>query len=105
MKRELPLKAVVAVEAAPPQLAKRHAFSATLATPLSDDSGPTGLFPFAKYCTRLQPEPLPVCAGGDSSVSLEEFAEKRDILITDGLTDLLHGAIVALQQALGGGDS
>jgi len=102
MNWELPLKAVVAVEAGPPQLAKRQAFSATH---LSDDSGPTGLFPSAKYCARLQPEPLPVCAGGDPSVSLEEVAEKRDILITDGLTDLLHGAMVALQQALGGGDS
>ena len=36
---------------------------------------------------------------------LEEVAEEGDILITDGVTDLLHGAMVALQQALGGGDA
>jgi len=47
MKRELALKAVVAVEAAPPQLAKRHAFSETLATHLTDNYGPKGLFPSA----------------------------------------------------------
>ncbi len=55
------------------------------------------------YCT-LRPEPPPVGAGRDPCVSLEEIAEKGDILITDGVTDLLHGAMVALQQALGGGD-
>jgi hypothetical protein len=38
-------------------------------------------------------------------VSLEERAEEGDVPITDGVTDLLHGAMVALQQALGGGDS
>jgi hypothetical protein len=49
---------------------------------------------------RLQPEPLPVRCGGDPCVSLEEVAEERDILIPNGITDLLHAAMVALQQAL-----
>ena len=38
-------------------------------------------------------------------MSLEERPEKGDILITDGVTDLLYGSMVTLQQALGGGDS
>ena len=37
-------------------------------------------------------------------MSLEQIAEERDILIADGSTDLLHTAIIALQQALGGRD-
>jgi hypothetical protein len=45
---------------------------------------------------RLRPEPLPISAGGDPCVSLEEIAEKGDILITDRITDLLHGAMIAL---------
>src|SRR5437899_6750442 len=53
----------------------------------------------------LQAEALPVCAGGDPCVSLEERAKKNDILITDGITDLLHSAIVAFQQVLGGSNS
>ena len=36
-------------------------------------------------------------------MAMEELAEVGDILISDGVTDLLHGAMVALQQALGGG--
>lgn len=32
---------------------------------------------------------------------LEELAEERDILITHRITDLLHGPVIALQQALG----
>ena len=45
---------------------------------------------------RLRPEPLPISAGGDPCVSLEEIAEKGDILITDRITDLLHCAMIAL---------
>ena len=52
----------------------------------------------------LHPEPSPVGARGRSGVALEELAEIGDILITDGVADFLHGAVVALQQALGGGD-
>ena len=36
---------------------------------------------------------------------LKELPEVGDILIADGVTDLLHGAVVALQQALGGSNS
>src|SRR5215831_20092055 len=45
---------------------------------------------------RLRPEPLPISAGGDPCVSLEEIAEKGDILITDRITDLLHCAMIGL---------
>lgn len=38
-------------------------------------------------------------------MSLEQIAEERDILITDSVADLLHGAMVALQKALGSGDA
>jgi hypothetical protein len=38
-------------------------------------------------------------------VSLEEVAKKSDILITDGVADLLHGAMVAFKQPFGRGDS
>src|SRR4029079_10642960 len=34
----------------------------------------------------------------------EEHAEIGNVMITDSVTDLLHSAMVALQQALGGGD-
>jgi hypothetical protein len=37
-------------------------------------------------------------------VALEKGAEKGDILIADCVTHLLHGAMVALQQAFGGGE-
>src|SRR5262249_20049446 len=53
----------------------------------------------------LEAESLPISARGDPCVSLEEDAEKRDILITDSVADLLHGAMVALQEALGSSDS
>ena len=36
---------------------------------------------------------------------LENFAEKCHVLIADGIADLLHGAVVALEQTLGGGDT
>lgn len=35
---------------------------------------------------------------------LEESAEKSHILITHGVTDLLHGAMIALQQPVSGGE-
>jgi hypothetical protein len=38
-------------------------------------------------------------------VALKELPEKGGILIADGVTDLLHGAMVALEKALGRGDS
>src|SRR5579862_4343268 len=38
-------------------------------------------------------------------MALEDFPEKCDVLIADSVADLLHGAMVALQQALGGGDA
>jgi hypothetical protein len=38
-------------------------------------------------------------------VALEALAEIGDVLIADGVTDLLHGAMVALEQALGGGET
>ena len=37
-------------------------------------------------------------------MSLEEIAEKGDILIADRITDLLHGAMIGLEEAFGGGD-
>src|ERR1700722_4290588 len=37
-------------------------------------------------------------------MALEELPEIGDILIANRAADLLHGAMVALQQALGGGD-
>src|SRR6266852_3663138 len=64
----------------------------------------TASFPsFTRF--ELHSEPPPVCAGGNACVSLEEAAEIGGILIADRVTDLLHGAMVALQQALGGGDA
>src|SRR5262249_29460206 len=51
------------------------------------------------------PELLPIGAGGDSRVALEKPAEERDILVAHSVADLLHGAMVAFQQALGGGDA
>jgi hypothetical protein len=38
-------------------------------------------------------------------VSLEQVAEKRCILISHGVTDFLHSAVVALEQALSRCDS
>jgi hypothetical protein len=38
-------------------------------------------------------------------VPLKELPKERGILIADGATDLLHGAMVALEKALGRGDS
>src|SRR5262249_43407875 len=61
------------------------------------------LEPHASMCA-LEAESLPISARGDPCVSLEKGAEKRDILITDSVADLLHGAMVALQEALGSGD-
>lgn len=49
----------------------------------------------------LRPEPVPVRAGGRPCVSLEEVAEKSDLLITDGVADLLHGSMVAFEQTPG----
>src|SRR6266480_2172224 len=68
-------------------------------------SGLTGLLPSAKHCALLRPEPLPICARGDAGMSLEERAEKGDILITDGVANLLHGAMVAFEQTLAGRDA
>src|SRR5882724_11820457 len=59
----------------------------------------------ARVRPRLRSEPLAVGAGADSSVPLKELAKERGILIADCATDLLHGAMVALEKALGGGDS
>src|SRR6185312_17243474 len=50
----------------------------------------------------LGSESSAVGAGGDAGVALEEAAEIGRILIADGVADFLHGAMVALQQALGG---
>lgn len=58
----------------------------------------------AKRYARSNSEPLAVSAGGNPRMSLEQVAEKCDILITDGITDFLHRAMVTFQQALGGGD-
>ena len=38
-------------------------------------------------------------------MALKNLAEKDCVLITDGLTDLLYGAVVALQQVLGSGNA
>jgi hypothetical protein len=38
-------------------------------------------------------------------MALEDFPEECDVLIADCVADLLHGAMVALQQTLGGGDT
>src|SRR5882762_5527894 len=54
---------------------------------------------------RLRSEPLPIGAGADSGVALKELPKESSILIADGATDLLHGAMVALEKALGCGDS
>src|SRR5207344_2014236 len=50
----------------------------------------------------LQPERLPVCARRDAGVSLEQLTEECRILITDSVTDLLHGTMIAFEQALSG---
>src|SRR5207248_10929043 len=55
------------------------------------------------FGVQLHAELVAICAGRNAGVPLEERAEKSDILITYGVTDLLHAAMVALQQALGGG--
>src|SRR6266850_768193 len=59
----------------------------------------------ARVRARLRSEPLAVGAGADSGVPLKELPKERGILIADGVTDLLHGAMVALEKALGRGDS
>ena len=68
------------------------------------DIGDYSLHDIRQTLRTLHPEPAPVCAGGNPGVSLEEVAKKRDILITDSVADLLHCAMVALQQAFSGGD-
>ncbi len=45
----------------------------------------------------LHAKPPPIRAGGCARVALEELAEVGDILVADSVTDLLHGAMVALQ--------
>src|SRR5438067_13831524 len=57
---------------------------------------------YARGDLALHSEFLPVNAGRYASVSLKKAAKERDILITDGITDLVHGAVVAFEQALGG---
>jgi len=38
-------------------------------------------------------------------VALKELPEKGGVLITDGIADFLHGAMIAFEQAFGGGDA
>jgi len=38
-------------------------------------------------------------------VSLKQLAEEHDILIADGVADLLHAAMVAFKETLGGGNA
>src|SRR5262249_6391076 len=61
--------------------------------------------PAAVDSQPLQPEFLPIRAGRDPDMALEQAAEEGDIAVAHGVTDLLHGAMVALQQAFGGGDA
>jgi hypothetical protein len=68
----------------------------------SGDSG--RMIPTRQTLCRRQSEPSPACAGGSARVALEEFAEKGVVLKTDRVTDLLHGEMVTLEQALGGRD-
>ena len=53
----------------------------------------------------VQPKPTTVRARRHSSVPLEQVAEEDDVLIADRITDLLHAAMVAFKQALGGRDA
>src|SRR6185312_776920 len=50
----------------------------------------------------IDSKPLPVSAWRYAGVALKEGTEKDLVLITDGLTDLLHRAMIAFQHPLGG---
>src|SRR6266576_316836 len=49
----------------------------------------------------VQAEPAPVRARRHSSMSLKQLPEEHDVLVADGVADLLHAAMVAFEQTLG----
>src|SRR5437868_9732701 len=55
-----------------------------------------------RWAARLQAEPAPIGTGRDPCVSFEELPEEGEISISDGITDLLHAAMVVFQHSLGG---
>ena len=64
-------------------------------------------FPYAEStCSRtLHPEPLPVSTRLKPGVPLEYLPEEHRILISNRIADLLHAAMVVLQQAFRRGHS
>src|SRR5580692_7020208 len=65
---------------------------------------PLNLISHTARNSELRPEPFPICARRNSRMPLKQRAEKCDILISHGVTDLLHGAVIALQHSLGRGN-
>src|SRR5207248_2104507 len=68
-------------------------------------SGPEKSGQSRPFFCGLRSKPAAVRAEGHTRVPLEETPEKRDVLIADGITDLRHAAVIALQEAFGGGDT
>jgi hypothetical protein len=64
-------------------------------------------FPYAEStrCRTLHPEPLPVSTRRKPGVPLEDLPEEHRILISNRIADLLHAAMVVLQQAFRRGHS
>jgi len=50
-------------------------------------------------------EAAAVGAGGDTGVALEELTEEGGVLVADSISDFVHGAMVAFEEALGGGNA